>query len=150
ADPAALAGGSGGVAPVMGAGAAERCALWGPWSRRCARLARPYRRGIAGGLVGPRRPTRFQPASLLQRYFHYALLAPKRVRGRTDDVKCQQPTYAVAAKKTYSITSSARASTEAGTSMPSAFAVLRLITNWYFVGACTGRLAGFSPLRMRS
>ena len=35
-------------------------------------------------------------------------------------------------------------------SRPSAFAVLRLITNSYFVGACTGRSAGFSPLRMRS
>jgi hypothetical protein len=29
-------------------------------------------------------------------------------------------------------------------------AVLRLITNSYLVGACTGRSAGFSPLRMRS
>jgi hypothetical protein len=31
-----------------------------------------------------------------------------------------------------------------------ALAVLRLITSSYFVGACTGRSAGFSPLRMRS
>ena len=37
-----------------------------------------------------------------------------------------------------------------GTSRPSARAVLRLITNSYFVGACTGRSAGFSRLRMRS
>src|SRR5215470_15697745 len=50
----------------------------------------------------------------------------------------------------HSITSSARASNEAGTSRPSAFAVLRLITSSYLVGACTGRSAGFSPLRMRS
>src|SRR5262249_61363958 len=50
----------------------------------------------------------------------------------------------------HSITSSARASTEAGKSRPSALAVLRLITSSYFVGACTGRSAGFSPLRMRS
>ena len=50
----------------------------------------------------------------------------------------------------YSITSSARSSSEAGTVRPSVFAVLRLITSWYFVGACTGRLAGLSPLRMRS
>src|SRR5262249_15936591 len=49
----------------------------------------------------------------------------------------------------HSITSSARASTLAGTSRPSAFAVLRLITVSYLVGACTGRSAGFSPLRMR-
>src|SRR6516162_5726246 len=50
----------------------------------------------------------------------------------------------------HSITSSARASTAGGISRPSAFAVLRLMTSSYFVGACTGRSAGFSPLRMRS
>src|SRR5262245_46101881 len=50
----------------------------------------------------------------------------------------------------HSITSSARASTDAGTSMPNVFAILRLITSSYLVGACTGRSAGFSPLRMRS
>jgi len=46
--------------------------------------------------------------------------------------------------------SSARASTDGGMVRPSAFAVLRLITNSNFVGACNGRSAGFSPLRMRS
>src|SRR5262249_59486198 len=50
----------------------------------------------------------------------------------------------------HSITSSARASNAGGTGRPSALAVLRLITSSYFVGACTGRSAGFSPLRMRS
>src|SRR5262249_18485712 len=50
----------------------------------------------------------------------------------------------------HSITSSARASNVAGTSSPSALAVLRLITSSYFVGGCTGRSVGFSPLRMRS
>jgi hypothetical protein len=45
----------------------------------------------------------------------------------------------------YSITSSARASSIGGTSRPSAFAVLRLITSSYLVGAWTGRSAGFSP-----
>jgi hypothetical protein len=50
----------------------------------------------------------------------------------------------------HSITSSARASSVGGTSRPSVLAVLRLITNSYLVGFCTGRLAGFSPLRMRS
>src|SRR5262249_39349891 len=49
----------------------------------------------------------------------------------------------------HSITSSARASTVAGISRPSALAVLRLITSSYFVGACTGRSAGLSPLRMQ-
>jgi molybdate transport system substrate-binding protein len=50
----------------------------------------------------------------------------------------------------YSITLSARASSIGGTSSPSARAVLRLMTSSYLVGACTGRSAGFSPLRMRS
>ena len=50
----------------------------------------------------------------------------------------------------HSITSSARASTLAGTSRPSALAVLRLSTVSYLVGACTGSSPGFSPLRMRS
>src|SRR6516164_1306785 len=53
-------------------------------------------------------------------------------------------------ERRYSITSSARPSSDAGTLMPRAFAVLRLITSSYLVGACTGRSAGFSPLRMRS
>ena len=50
----------------------------------------------------------------------------------------------------HSITSSARASSVGGTSRPSAFAVLRLIASSYFVGACTGKSAGLSPLRIRS
>jgi hypothetical protein len=50
----------------------------------------------------------------------------------------------------HSITSSARASSEGGTVIPSAFAVLRLITVSYLVGAWTGKSAGFSPLRTRS
>src|SRR5262249_51335752 len=50
----------------------------------------------------------------------------------------------------HSITSSARASRVSGTVRPSALAVVRLITNSYLVGACTGSSAGLSPLRMRS
>ena len=45
---------------------------------------------------------------------------------------------------------SARASSVGGNSIPSALAVLRLITVSYLVGVCTGRSAGFSPLRTRS
>src|SRR3981189_2539583 len=52
--------------------------------------------------------------------------------------------------RTHSITSSALASSEGGTLRPSAFAVLRLTTKSYFVGFCTGRSPGFSPLRIRS
>jgi hypothetical protein len=50
----------------------------------------------------------------------------------------------------HSITSSARAISVGGISRPSAFAALKLITSSYLVGACTGRSAGFSPLRTRS
>jgi hypothetical protein len=50
----------------------------------------------------------------------------------------------------YSMTSSARASSIGGTVRLSALAVLRLITSSYFVGACTGKSAGFYPLRIRS
>jgi len=39
----------------------------------------------------------------------------------------------------YSITSSARARSAAGSSRPRAFAALTLISNSYLVGACTGR-----------
>ena len=49
-----------------------------------------------------------------------------------------------------SITSSARARRIGGTARPSALAILTLITSSYFVAACTGRSAGFSPLRIRS
>src|SRR5262245_60774705 len=50
----------------------------------------------------------------------------------------------------HSITSSARASSLAGTSRPSALAVLRLTCSSNLVGCCTGRSAAFAPLRMRS
>jgi hypothetical protein len=52
----------------------------------------------------------------------------------------QQPTLI------YSITSSARPSSAAGAVSPSAFAVLRLITRSYLVGACTGRSAASRAL----
>ena len=50
----------------------------------------------------------------------------------------------------YSITSSARPSSDGGTVRPSALAVFRLMINSNLVGACTGKSAGFSPLRIRS
>jgi hypothetical protein len=62
----------------------------------------------------------------------------------------KEATYAAQQIALYSITSSARASTDDGISRPSALAVLRLIASSYFTGACTGRSAGLSPLRMRS
>ena len=45
----------------------------------------------------------------------------------------------------YSITSSAKASSDGGTLRPSAFAVLRLITKPNLFDSTTGRSAGFRP-----
>ena len=69
--------------------------------------------------------------------------------------RCERPHRRAAEQRDeltspHSITSSARASNDGGTVRPSVLAALRLITSTYLVGACTGRLAGFSPLRMRS
>jgi hypothetical protein len=50
--------------------------------------------------------------------------------------------------RSYSISSSARASKVGGTVMPSAFAVPRLMTSSNFVGCRTGRSAGLVPLRI--
>jgi hypothetical protein len=70
-------------------------------------------------------------------------------RGRTIH-QGQQRTHECSKQYFYSITSSARASSDGGTVRPSVLAVLRFITSTYLIGACTGRSAGFSPLRMRS
>src|SRR5262245_52696378 len=48
----------------------------------------------------------------------------------------------------HSITSSARAISVGGTSRPSAFAVLRLMTNSNFVGCSIGNSEAFAPLRI--
>src|SRR5262245_55495619 len=50
---------------------------------------------------------------------------------------------------THSMTSAARVTSVGGSVIPSAFAVFKLMTNSNFVGCCTGRSAGFSPLRIR-
>src|SRR5262249_7620990 len=74
-----------------------------------------------------------------------ALLRARRERPRSRTAEQRDEIAAP-----HSITSSARASNVGGTVRPSALAVLRLMTSSYLVGACTGRSAGFSPLRMRS
>src|SRR5215813_12211463 len=77
---------------------------------------------------------------------HRRLLRARRERpggGRAADERDERAAF-------HSMTSSVRASRVGGTVRPSALAVLRLMTNSYFVGTCTGRSAGFSPFRMRS
>ena len=64
--------------------------------------------------------------------------------------KCQNRPDDRSKQRRYSITSSARASTVAGTSRPSALAVLRLMTNSNLVGCSIGRSAGLAPLRILS
>src|ERR1700687_2663999 len=63
---------------------------------------------------------------------------------------CQQETHAPQQTSRHSITSSARCWSSAGTSKPSALAVLRLIVSIYLVGNWTGKSVGLAPLRMRS
>src|SRR5262249_37858387 len=77
---------------------------------------------------------------------HRSLLRACRERPRRRRTAEQR--YELAA--VHSNTSSARASNGSGTSIPTARAVFRLIASSYLVGACTGRSAVFSPLRMRS
>src|SRR5262249_18239887 len=75
-----------------------------------------------------------------------ALLRARRGRPRSDRAAKQR--YELAAL--HSITSSARASKLGGTSRPKALAVFRLTTNSNLVPCCTGRSAGFAPLRILS
>src|SRR5262249_48952518 len=76
---------------------------------------------------------------------HRALLRARRERPRRSAAEQRDELVAL-----HSITSSVRARTDVGISRPSALAVLRLITSSSLVGACPGKSAGFSPLRMRS
>src|SRR5262245_9651939 len=93
-------------------------------------------RRINGGRTGAEEPN----------HRHRCLLRSRTKRPRSRRTAKQR--YELTSP--HSITSSARASSVGGTSKPSALAVLRLMTNSYFVGTCTGRSAGFAPLRMRS
>src|SRR5262245_2435172 len=79
-------------------------------------------------------------------YRHRRLLRARRERPRG----CRASDERYEPASPHSITSSARASKVVGTSRPIALAALWLITSSYLVGACTGRSAGFWPLRIRS
>ena len=74
------------------------------------------------------------------RTYHRMKLCRRSAKSRPEQV--QQ-------KLRYSMTSSAIAISDGGTSRPSALAVLRLSTSSNLVDCTTGRSAGFSPLRIR-
>src|SRR5262249_14063314 len=74
----------------------------------------------------------------------FALLRARRNRPRGRAAKQRDERAAF-----HSITSSASASNLSGTSSPSAFAVLRLMTSSNLVGCMIGSSAGLSPLRIR-
>src|SRR6516164_287186 len=81
---------------------------------------------------------------------HDATHAHRLLRARRERPRCcraAEQRDEIAAP--HSITSSARPDNGSGTVRPSALAVLRLITSSIFVTCCTGRSAGFWPLRMR-
>src|SRR4030095_6311537 len=75
-----------------------------------------------------------------------ALLRARRQRPRDRRAAEQRDELA----PLHSITSSARASSVGGTSMPRALAVLRLIVSRYLEACSTGRSAGLDPFRILS
>ena len=98
------------------------------WLARQAWMLRPARSRSQAAASQMRR---HDEMSFAMRTRHFVCQAPRT------DMNC------------YSITSSARPSSDSGTARPSAFAACRLMRNSILVDCWTGRFAGFSPLRMR-
>src|SRR5262245_65140895 len=71
----------------------------------------------------------------------------KRPHGRATEQRDELAPFHL---RRHSITSSAMASSDGGTSRPSALAVLRLMTSSNLVGCWTGMSAGFAPRRILS
>src|SRR5262249_52410513 len=94
-------------------------------------LARLYREGV-------------EPSGSLQKVSDRSQSHPPFL-----DLSWRKGSFILNLPSHHSITSSARASSVGGTVRPSALAVLRLMISSTFVDCCTGKSAGFSPLRMR-
>src|SRR5262249_47403686 len=90
--------------------------------------------------IGPGKPAAQKPDHRQRR-----LLRSRRERPRR---RAAEQRYELATL--HSITSSARASSVGGISKPKTLAVFRLTTNSNLVPCCTGRSAGFAPLRILS
>jgi hypothetical protein len=100
---------------------------------------------MAKGLMsalGQKLPRRGQVAMSALSPKAAAAIADRRVRFGPKADSC------AATKESYSITSSAIASTPDGIVRPNALAVLRLMTSSTFVDRSTGKSAGFAPLRI--
>ena len=109
-------------------------------------LARPMARMV----ISPPQSQPMQPDIPNWTWHEYGMrVGFWRIKRMLDALKIG-PTVTLNARVCETYPQVVRACIEAGTSMPSALAVFRLITSSYLVGACTGRSAGFSPLRMRS
>src|SRR5262249_13472167 len=92
-------------------------------------------------------------ATLLPLYPHQRTHPRTRRRMALCANFCREHVQQKARKKwprTYSISSSARASKAGGMMTPSAFAVLRLMTRKKRIGCSTGKSAGFAPLKILS
>ena len=81
-----------------------------------------------------------------------AAIGHVRFAPESGHVRCSYgcPLRAKSGHCSYSITSSASSKNDSRIVSPSALAVLRLTASSYLFGACTGRLPGASPLRIRS
>jgi hypothetical protein len=110
----------------------------------------------------PQRVTYKSPAALEQvprpHHFPSPRSRPRITSAQTSTLKgiaARRSSHAVSAQLTHApqqnhpITSSARPNSGRGTVRPSVEAVLRLMASSTFVTCCTGRSAGFSPLRIR-
>src|SRR5262245_54177437 len=104
--------------------------------------------GFAQALAKGAHPTRVQVGGRTAQvpdHRHRSLLRARRQRPPRRRAAKQRDEFAPPA---HSITSSATASTFAGTSRPSALAATTLMTSSYLVGISTGKSPGFVPLRM--
>ncbi len=129
--------------------------LGAPVSPTPERVAPPP--GTKAPVRAPSRRPRPHPSS--SRMPNSSLMGQASMTGTESEAEAQssllnvadvpQPDSCTAAKVPHSITSSASNCIELGTSMPSALAVCRLITNSNLLDCTTGKSVGFSPLRIR-
>jgi hypothetical protein len=104
---------------------------------------------VALGQLSPSavRATQRDATAMPRNLTHFGSARRRGVCARSRLMRCSKQR---ARANTYSITSSARASSVGGTSSSSAFAVFMLMTSSKRVGCSTGRSAGRAPFRILS